>query len=298
MGSAEAHGDFHCVISSFMVDTMRELSSVKKNLHSSTEQMRREIAAVYERLKTLEVECFRDAIPLRHRVVELEMQEELLGFLCDDHVNGEHRVRSRLFELSSELFDLQKSRDDFSSSCEFDALEKQQHEIDFRIAAINVLRDHIYASNTNQECVRIGQLIETLDEGGRILQVGRDVREINELRDRASKIRVVQRVAVKRIMHQYGLNLIAHSGEMARLHHAIADRRRRVHELRRSIHEVFRGDGARLVRFVRTVSTYTREIARIRDMFSAYDANAARIWRLQARQTELNSDYNRERGCQ
>ena len=185
---------FHCLITSFMVETIQELFSTKKDLHSSTDNMRRDVASVYDRLTAQEAECFREASPLRHRVLELEMQEELLRVVCDDRVNCERKIRSRLFELSSELYELQRGRD--FQTCDFGTLERQQREIDFRVAAINVLRDHIYASKTNKECARINNLLSSLDESGKILQVEHDARQINELRDRTSHVHVMHRVAV------------------------------------------------------------------------------------------------------
>ena len=273
--------DFHCTISSFMAETQRVLFAARFELRSVTDRMRRDVAVAYERLQTLEVECLKEAGPLRHLVLELENQAECLTLIFEDLVHGERRVRSRLFELSSELYDLQNSR---SGPFELDA---QQRVIGIRVASINILRDRIHALETNDE---FSELLQTLDENGKILQTGCDVRRISEIRDRISHVRQAHAISVKRLMHAWNRKHSDHASEMAQLHQTISDKRGHVHFLQQSIHVLFQGAvGDNLLDLVQEVSTYARNIARTRDMFRVYDANAGRIVRLEARQSELEA---------
>ena len=270
-----------------MADTKRVLFTTKVDLRTLTDSMRRDVAVAYERLKTLEVECLKEIGPIRHLGLELESQADCMNLIFEDLVHGERRVRSRLFELSSELYELQNSR----SGGPFD-LDAQQRDIAIRVASINVLHDRIHALKTNDEFSDL--LHQSLDENGKILQTARDVSQIGEIRDRISRVRHVHVVSVKRLNHAYNRNCASHSREVAHLHQTVSDRRRHVQLLRQSIPLLFPvgSSSNNLLELVQNVSICVRNIARTRDMFCMYDANATRLGRLQARQSGLSATYH------
>ena len=261
------------------------LFTAKTDLRSATGIMRREVSVVYERLRALEMACLKEAGPLRHLVLELESQAECMTLVFEDTVYGERGVRSRLLDLSSELYDLQNGRGGPLSD-----LDTQRGEITFLVASVGILHDRVYALETTNE---FSNLLQTLDENGKILQVGCDVSQINEIRDRISRVHRVHAVSVKRLKHSYNRVYSAHSDEMARLRQTVSDKSRHVHLLQQSVCLMFRGvEGITLLNLIRDVSTHARNIARTRDVLRMYDANAARIERLKARQSELGAILN------